>query len=199
MLNFIQIGTNKSYDHMSQLIHKYRPYDIEKIIMVEPFAYHNNSIQNCYIKYLDKLYIENIIITNDNNHPKNLDIFYHSLDQDHDNAYELASLNKNHSINIRSYYLEKDIKTLNCQCLTINELFKKHNMSHIDILYIDTEGFDDKIIYSINFDQIVIKEIFYENLHINKYLVHDYLQTKNYKIETSVAEDPYADRAYLCQ
>lgn len=197
-MNIVQIGTNKAYDNMSSIVYKYLPEDICKLIMVEPFSSHNLSIKECYKKYANKLYIENIIITPDIKHKTTEHIWYHELDATHGNAYELASLNKEHASHIRSNYYTKDMKSLEIECLTINELFEKYGLYNIDILYIDTEGFDDKLIYSINFNKFLIKQIFYENLHIDANKLREFLILKNYEVFQSITEDPYADRAKLC-
>lgn len=197
-MNIVQIGTNKAYDNMSSIVYKYSVEDICKLIMVEPFSYHNLNIKKCYEKYTNKLYIENIIITPEIEHKAKENIWYHELDATHGNAYELASLNKEHASHIRSNYNIKDMKSLEIECLTINELFNKYSIYNIDILYIDTEGFDDKLIYSIDFNKFLIKQIFYENLHINANQLREFLISKNYKVFESIAEDPYADRAELC-
>ena len=196
-MNIVQIGTNKAYDNMSTIVNKYSNLQIKNLIMIEPFEYHNDSIKECYSAYLDKLYIENIIITPDSNHNEKEHLWYHELDATHGNAYELASLNQQHCLNIRSYYDIKGMTTLESSCLTLNELFQKYNLEIIDILYIDTEGFDDKLIYSIDFSRFIIKEIFYENLHIDKEALRNFLILKNYSIEESIDDDPYADKAIL--
>ena len=196
-MNIVQIGTNKAYDNMSDIVHRYSNLNITCLVMIEPFIYHNDSIKKCYSEYLNKLFIENIIITPDQEHKDKESIWYHELDATHGNAYELASLNRQHSLNIRSYYDINGMTTLELNCLTLNELFQKYNLETIDILYIDTEGSDDKIIYSIDFNKFIIKEIFYENLHIDKEKLRDFLILKNYSIEESTENDPYADRTIL--
>mgnify|MGYP003333746143 CR=1 FL=1 len=198
-MNIIQVGTNKAYDNLSTIINKYSNNEINKLIMVEPFAYHNKSIEACYSNFSNKLYIENIVITPNENHDPTENIWYHHDDSVHSNAYELASLNKQHASNIRSNYQINDMKSLELPCLTLNELFNKYDTQTIDILYIDTEGFDDKLIYNINFDFFIIKKIFYENLHIDANKLREFLISKNYLIKQSIQEDPYADKAILCQ
>lgn len=194
-MNIIQVGTNKAYDHLSDIVKSYKPEKINNIILVEPFTYHNSSILDCYKKYQNKLFIENIIITPNNHHEKQEKIWYHELDTKHSNAYELASLNPSHAHNIRNNYQIADMKYNLMDCYTINELFDKYHLSNIDILAIDTEGFDDQIIYSLDFKKYNITTIFYEHLHIDKYAIWDFLKNRDYEIEHAIPIDPYTDKA----
>lgn len=194
-MNIIQIGTNKSYDYLTTIIKSYEAAKIQKIILVEPFSYHNDSIMNCYKEYTNQLFVENIIIVPEKHHNKQEKIWYHELDSVHQNAYELASLNPQHASRIRNHYKTEDMKFNLIDCYNINELFRKYDLSHIDILAVDTEGFDDKIIYSIDFEKYNISTIFYEYLHINKYLIQKFLENKGYWVDHSITEDPYTSRA----
>jgi FkbM family methyltransferase len=179
----VQIGANRGNDHLTELL---KDKKIEKLILVEPFEEHNNSLQNCYFDKKNFV-IENIIIT-DKDDIGECEIYYHEEDSTHENKFELASLNKKHSLNIRSHYNESGLKFRTLPCLTLMNLFKKHNLKKIDILYIDTEGFDDKLIKSIDFENILIEKIFYENLHINKSEIREYFINKNFEVIESVDE-----------
>jgi hypothetical protein len=194
-MNIVQIGTNRAYDNLASIVYQYSPEIITNLILVEPFSLHNHSIQSCYAKYIDKLHLENIIISDSDAVTNKL--WYHPNDLTHQNAAELASLNKQHSINIRSYYKEDEVVCLELPNLTANQLFDKYNLNNIDILYIDTEGFDDRIIYSINFDKYYISTIYYENLHIDRDKLRAFLSQLNYKIDINTNNDPYCDLAIL--
>jgi hypothetical protein len=74
------------------------------------------------------------------------------------------------------------VKELNVKCLSINNLFKKYNLVDIDILFIDTEGIDDLIIKSIDFDTFKIREIYFENLHLTQNDIYSFLENKGYSI-----------------
>lgn len=188
----IQIGANRGNDHFTDIT---KNKDITTLILVEPFSCHNNSLEECY-KHIKNKYIENIIITDDNL-AETKTIYYHEQDGlEYGNALELASLNKQHCFNIRGYYEESGLKELQRPNITINNLFNKYNLKTIDILAIDTEGYDSNIIQSIDFQKFTIKEIYYENIHVDAQQLRSFLREKNYTITERVFEG-WSDCAVL--
>ena len=188
----LQIGANKGYDDFTDTI---KDELIEKLILVEPFNEHNESLNNCY-SHIEKKYIENVIVTNNpDNHTET--IFFHEDDTTHSNKFELASLNKYHSLKIRENYNESGIKERKLPSITINQLLYKYNVKILDLLFIDTEGFDDELIKSIDLINFKIKKIYYENLHINSDELRIFLESKNYKITKGVGYGGWSDYAEL--
>lgn len=194
-MNIIQIGTNKANDNLTAIVKNIDVSRISLLLLVEPFVIHNPSIEYCYKDYKNILAIENIIISPNIEHNNTEKIYYHEEDFNYLNTGELASLNSRHTLNIRSHYDESGMKYSEIETLNINELFDKYQLTKIDILYIDTEGCDDKIIYSINFNKYNINQIYYEHLHINKYDLREFLIAKNYKIVSDIAGDSYSELA----
>lgn len=187
----VQIGANRGNDDFTEIIKNKK---IEKLILVEPLDFHNQSLNECY-KHLSNKYIENVIITDKIDEKKAI-IYYHKMDGfEFGNNYELASLNKEHSFNIRSYYDKNELIQKEIDSTTINELFDKYQLIKIDLLFIDTEGYDEKIIKSINFEKYDISELYYENLHCNIYDLRYFLETKNYEINPSVLLYGWSDNA----
>ena len=191
-MNILQIGANKGYDDLTELI---KDKEVDLFVAVEPFSEHNHSLTECY-NHLENFFIENIIIS-DNEKPCTKGIYYHEDDANHSNSFELASLNKQHSLKIRNNYTIDKVKKRELECLSVNRLLKKYNISHLDILYVDTEGHDDKIIKSIDFDNITISAIYYENLHIDVSDLRSFLENKNYIIERHVMTGGWSDLATL--
>jgi hypothetical protein len=77
--------------------------------------------------------------------------------------YELSSFRKQHLIDCNCS-LEK-IKSIDVDCLTINQLFEKYNIDTLDYLHVDTEGLDVHIISSIDFNKFKINNIIFEIIH----------------------------------
>jgi FkbM family methyltransferase len=181
-MTIVQIGANRGYDDVTEIANQISP---DRIILVEPFNEHNESLQECY-KHIPECYIENIAIVDDPE-LKTATIHYHDQDSVGRDRFELASLNKNHFIKIReSYYTEEGMRERIVPSVTINQLLDKYQLTDIDVLFIDTEGFDDMIIKNIDFSKYNIKEIYYEILHIDANSLRAFLESKGYTIEREV-------------
>lgn len=75
---------------------------------------------------------------------------------------------------------------------TLNKLCIQNNIKHIDYLSIDTEGSEEEIIRSIDFDQIIIDVIDVENNYGNL-RIRQYLESKGYKfVDRLKIDDIYA-------
>ncbi len=183
-MNIFQIGTCKGNDDLTQLI---ADKDIDLLVLVEPLDVHNNDIESCY-KHINNKHIENIAICIDPN-IKNITFYYHKNDGP---LYEVASLNPNHIL--KHGYSSDGIIKKNVTSMTVNELFDKYNVNNIDILFIDAEGLDDYIIYSIDFNKFKIVELYFENLHLNTN-VFPYLIDKGYDITHRVGYNGWSSLA----
>ena len=191
-MNIIQIGANKGYDDVTELI---KDKEISKLVLVEPFEEHNKSLNECYSN-VKNFIIQNIIVQDDPSLHE-CSIFYHTHDASHNNAFELASLNKNHSLKIRGQYTEDGIVSRTLRCMTINQLFDQHNLTEIDLLFIDTEGYDCNIIKSIDFSKYKIKELYFENLHCDVSEIRELLKSKGYEVIQNVMSHGWSDKAVL--
>lgn len=174
-MNIVQIGTNRAYDDVTDLV---KEYGADTLILVEPLVVHHEIIRECYINIKNK-YIESIAITDDEN-IKELIFYYHKEDGP---GFEVAGLSKEHILKhsiFNSKLTEDGIIKVMVPCMTLNDLLAKHNLKKVDVLYIDVEGMDDKLIYSLNLDRFDIVNIIYEHLHIDGEKVIQYLDSKGY-------------------
>jgi len=177
----VQVGANRGYDELTHLI---KNINVDKLILIEPLSKFNDSLKKCYSN-INNLFIENVAITDDIN--KTTDYFY--LHEKMDDNMEQASLLKTHidkvfdhlEYNIDKNHEDQIIKLL-VNCTTINHIFDKYTLKNIDILFIDAEGFDDKIIKSIDYFKFNIKKIYYENMHINFEDISNFLKTNGYTV-----------------
>lgn len=53
-------------------------------------------------------------------------------------------------------------------CITIEDVLKKHNMQELDLLQIDTEGYDYEIIKTIDFSKLKPSFIAFEYVHLSQ-------------------------------
>ena len=173
-MNIIQIGTCVGDDDVTNLIQNNK---IDSLVLIEPMSIHNKSILDCY-KNVENVFLENIAITYDDR--KEISFFYHQNDGP---KYEVSSMDKNHIL--KHGYNEQGIVELKVQSMTLNELFDKYNLSNIDVLFIDAEGIDDKLIKSIDFEKFQISKIFFENLHITDSSIYNFLINLGYEITQS--------------
>ncbi len=80
-------------------------------------------------------------------------------------------------------------------CITFDCLLKKHNVKKIDLLLIDTEGYDFEIIKSIDFSAVKPQIIRYEHKHLSekdKKACIRLLESKKYTIASEDSEDTVA-------
>jgi hypothetical protein len=170
-MNIVQLGVCVGNDDLTHIIDKKQP-DI--LILVEPMSIHNEKIYKCY-DWVENLILENISITTDNQ--TEMSFYYHENDGP---LYEVASNNINHIL--KHGYSLIGIKEIKVKSMSINDLFEKHKLNKIDILFIDTEGIDDLIIKSIDFNKFEINEIYFENLHLTQKDIYSYLESIGYSI-----------------
>ena len=62
---------------------------------------------------------------------------------------------------------ESDIEVTTIKCLSFKSLLQKHNITSIDKLMMDVEGAEYKILKSINYKEIIIKNIIFEKKHFD--------------------------------
>lgn len=64
---------------------------------------------------------------------------------------------------------EEWITTEDVHCVRFSSLIVKHKVMKVDLLAIDTEGYDYEIIKTIPFDKLKPRVIIYEHSHLNEY------------------------------
>ena len=176
-MNIIQIGTNRANDDITPLVNQYSSI-LNKFIAVEPLSVHHSTIKECY-KNVSQLIIEGIAVTPTPT-KEQLTFYYHKEDGP---GFEVASTNREHILKHVIYnpkLTEDGLVELKVDCLTLNQLFDKHALTNIDILYIDAEGLDFELIKSIDFNRFNIINIIYEHLHIDGEEAIKFLESKGY-------------------
>ncbi len=186
-MNILQIGANRGSDDLTHIIYDNKD-KLGKVVLVEPLSILHSQLQKCYENI--SIIIEPVAISA---HPTQEKISFFYAKSNAPN-YEVASLSKEHVL--FHGFPENDIVEEAVVCYTVNELLNKHNLWKLDLLFIDAEGYDDKIIRSINFNKFSISEIIYENIHIkDKQMLSLFLRTKNYKIFENWGLNGWSNRA----
>jgi FkbM family methyltransferase len=179
-MNIVQIGACVGNDALTEYVNSQET--ITNLILVEPMVIHNDKLKESYKDH--KFVIENSAIT-PNSSIQEMSFYYHKEDGPN---FEVASVNKEHILKHVIYnpkLTEDGIVELQVPCLTINQLFEKHNLKTIDYLFIDAEGIDDQIILSIDFKKYDIRKIFFEAHHIDIHNLTMFLKYAGYTCEVA--------------
>ncbi len=65
-------------------------------------------------------------------------------------------------------FVEANIVVDKVRCMTMHDLLEKHELTDVDLLQIDTEGYDYQILRTIDFQQFTPRYINYERIHLKK-------------------------------
>ena len=109
-------------------------------------------------------------------------------------AQGMASFDKQNIIKHKNIIpnIEKQLRETEIDCISFGSLFKQFEVNHVDLLQVDTEGYDAEIIYMFPFDKIRPAIIHFESKHLTKPTLEKLL---NYLIDLdySVAYDGEED------
>lgn len=192
---FIEIGANdgKINDPIYEFVIK---YDLPGIL-VEPQKEPFKRLKQNYINCNNLIFVNGAISKKDGY--KTL----YSVKESFHNIYRkvmgqnptgITSFNKDHVKKniervLKSLYHNKDIyryiKERKVKCLSLKTLIREYNIDKVDLLVIDTEGFDFEIIKMVNFDKISPTLIIYESQNLirsDQILCEKYLQNKGYNL-----------------
>jgi len=156
---FFQIGTNNGNDLFRELVIKNKP-DI--VILVEPNENLINQIKKNYSS-IDNVYIyNNAIYYNDDEIlelyiPAKHGIMGTRADNNiiyNDGHFSLLPMN--------DWGSKNDMVKITAKSVTFDKICSIHNITNIDYLQIDTEGFDTEIIKMIDFSKYKIHKLRFE-------------------------------------
>ena len=142
----------------------------EKILLIEPVPHNLKTLRSNISKY-DNVIIEPIAI----GEKKEVREFFFIKEKSISKlkkhwASGIGSFNKEHifSHKTKRFKVEdSDIEKINIQCLSINDLLKKHSISSINILQIDVEGSEYEILSKLDLNKVSISKILFESKHFD--------------------------------
>lgn len=151
MKNYVQIGSNVGNDYFQKLISNIK--EKSNIFLFEP---NNLLIEQLKENYLEISKNHNVIIVNkgvvvDKNINK-LYVYKQSPIDTKIPNYGLTSI-----IHRKSF--DNVLETIPMETITFDEFCKEYDLKEIELLMIDTEGYDYEILNSIKIEEIDIKEI----------------------------------------
>tara|TARA_B100000795_G_C22798179_1_gene440441 strand:+ start:1802 stop:2551 length:750 start_codon:yes stop_codon:yes gene_type:complete len=160
--SIVQIGANDGvrFDDLNEFINKHKV----KSLLVEPIKSNFEKLQSKY-NNLNFVKLENSAILMD----KNICSLY-KVDEKFLSYYGahipgITSFNKQHLLKhgVKKKHIIEEI----INSITIKELIDKHNIMDLDLFYIDTEGYDGKIVIDFLSSTNLKPVIIFEFIHID--------------------------------
>ena len=153
--------------HIKDLISEYAN---QKVLLVEPVPYNYKILENDY-KNNENIFISRNAIFDE----AKKDNFYHVKKDSIKKlgkhwASQIGSFDKNHILNHKNKRFDikdDDIQITEVEFITFQDLVKKYSINSINKLQIDVEGAEYKIMNSIDYNKIKIKNIFFESKHFD--------------------------------
>ena len=172
----IQIGANDGnrFDELNKFIKEYRI----KSILVEPINEYFEDLKLNY-KNFKNVYFENSAIVVGAKEKEIFSVNNNNLKDYDEHIKGINSFDKNHLIKhgVKLNHIIK--KKINC--ISILNLLEKYNISKLDILFVDAEGYDGDII--IDFLKSSKQEpiLIFEYIHIKNKILKDLINILNEK------------------
>jgi len=164
--SFVQIGSN---DGVSNDV--LRPFILSGQlhgVLIEPVKYLFEKLKANYPDHL-LIEFENVAIASE----EGFRDFYRLRQEEGANLPEwyeqLGSFRKDVVLKHKEQIpdIEKYLITDQVECITFASLLKRHQLDRIDILQIDTEGYDFEIIKMIDWPSVQVDMIIYEHKHLS--------------------------------
>lgn len=150
---------------------------INQIYLIEPNPVNIEKLTECWKEYPATI-IQGAIT--DGESGQTVKLFYCEEDAPH---YQVASLEESH---VRRIYPEAEIKFISVETININDflskIFEKHPF--IDLLCLDIEGLDAKIVATIEWNKFRILSATIEHLHLREktYSTIDIMRSNGYNL-----------------
>jgi FkbM family methyltransferase len=184
---FIQIGSNNGInnDPLRKFITSYSL----KGILIEPVKYIFDELRQNYAGNKNLIFENIAVAESDGVRPfyrlkkidgRTLPIWYDQLGSF---LLDVILKHKEEIPDIEEHIIKEEIN-----CLTFQSLISKHNIKKVDIIHIDTEGFDFEIIKLIDFSLIKPSILIYEHKHLSTEDIYKSTQLLN-EVGYSIIED----------
>ena len=160
--SLIQIGANDGvrFDSLNTFIKEYKL----SCLLVEPIKEHFDDLKKNYAN-IENIIFENssISVENEISHLYKVKVEFLNIYGDH--VRGITSFNIEHLIN--HGVKKKHIMKQEVASLSIKELISKHKFKYFELLFIDAEGYDGKIVNDFLLTSSIRPYIIFEYIHIN--------------------------------
>tara|TARA_B100000902_G_C27309881_1_gene917723 strand:+ start:2438 stop:3193 length:756 start_codon:yes stop_codon:yes gene_type:complete len=172
----IQIGSNdgKRFDNLNEFIKEYSP----KTILVEPIKRDFNELRKNYSNKKN-IFFENSAISVNNKINTLFKVKEKKLKYYGEHVKGISSFNVNHLLKhgVSKFHIEKE----NVNSISINDLLKKYSIDQLDLLMLDTEGYDGDIIIDFLSTTSLKPLIIFEYIHIKQDTFKNLIKLLNIK------------------
>ena len=134
-------------------------------LLIEPQAEGLATLQQVY-RHCEGMIFENIAISD---HIGTQD--FYSVEKTPDLpgwVDQLSSFRREVPASVLSTYPQARIVSQSIPCTTLTQLFQKHQISRVDLLVLDTEGYDAVILEQYDFHRYAPELILYEHCHLSE-------------------------------
>jgi len=145
---FFQIGTNNGNDRFLQLVKNEKP---DMVILVEPNESLLNEIKTNYEGIENVNIYNNAVYYTDD---ESIELYIPKKDGYSNGHFSLLPMN--------DWGKKEDMVKIQTKSITFDKICSNHNITNIEYLQIDTEGFDSEIIKMIDLSKYKIDNIRFE-------------------------------------
>ena len=168
--SIVQIGANDGvrFDDLNIFINKYKTQSL----LVEPILSNFEKLKIKYA-YSDFIKLENsaIVINNEISFLYKVDKGYLKYYGDH--IPGITSFSRNHLL--KHGVKKKHIVKEKIKSISIKELLNKYSIEDLDLLYMDTEGYDGKIVQDFLLNTTLKPIIIFEYIHVDNQILDNLL------------------------
>lgn len=169
-VSFVQVGSNDGlsgdpiYSFITQGQAEWRG------LLIEPVPYLYEKLKTNYLKQKNRLIFENVAI----DHQRGSKTLYRIAgisalsetpwyEQIGSFSKTLVEKQKQHIENFDNRLIEEQVVTT-----TFNGLMERHNIQKIDVIHIDTEGYDFEVIKLIDWERFTPDILLFEHKHLSR-------------------------------
>ena len=163
---FVQVGSNDGLK-----LDPLRPHILARRwsgIMIEPLPYVFEQLEAAYRDH-PRIILENVAVSD---HDGTAELFYipESIDPSLPNWYDaLGTFRKDVLLKHSEFIpdIASRISSVDVPCLTFESICARNSVRAIDLVQIDTEGYDYEVIKLIDLERYAPKLLMYEHLHLS--------------------------------
>jgi FkbM family methyltransferase len=171
---FIQIGANDGIT--GDKLHRYIETYKWEGILVEPVPYIFERLKQNYI------HNSNLIFENSAIGEVNGNLPFYSISEMNSDGVRHSEILSGHGLDQLGSFdrktifkhagmipnFESFVQEIMVPTITLSDLFKKHSVKQIDLLQVDTEGYDYEILNNASFDDVMPEILIFEHQHMSR-------------------------------